>query len=186
VFNVEAATPFKLDKYAAVHKSVLNFGDLALRSYVHYVLGHVDATFAITNDVAFKRAMLSHDASDEYKYADTSVEDYSSATITGSNADAKLARLLVKAIASKNGADVLAIADQVIGQDASRATEEDNNDITGSKRQALKFIAGDVIYMNIQLQTPNLVLGNPAQQVSKPDLEGKFSGENYTLKITLE
>jgi hypothetical protein len=185
-FNVEAASPFKLDKYNGMYDSVLNFGDLAYRSYLHYVLGHVDATFAISNDAAFKRAMLSHDASSVYKYATTDAVDYSIATITGSNADAKLAQLLVKAIASKDGAAVLAIADQVIGQDASRATEEDNNEITTSKRQALKFIAGDVIYMNIQLQTPNIVLGNAAQQVSKTELEGRFTGENYTLKITLE
>ena len=128
--------------------------------------------------------MLSHTASDVYTYA-TEVADYSSATITGSNADAQLARLLVKAIASKNGAAVLAIANQVIGQDASRASGEDNNDITDPKRQALKFIAGDVIYMNIQLQPPTVVLGT-GQQVSKTELEGRFTGENYTLKITLE
>ena len=183
-FDATLATPFNNVKYAAVHKSLLNFGDLAYRSYLHYVLGHVDATFAISNDAAFKSAMLARDP--VHITTPEGVADTFSSTAAGTKACANLANLLVKAIVSKDRTQILAIADQVIGQDASRASGEDNNDITGSKRQALKFIAGDIIYMNIQLQTPNIVLGNAAQQVSKTELEGRFTGENYTLKITLE
>jgi hypothetical protein len=183
-FDATNASPFS-EYTADVHKKAANFGELALRSYAHYTLGHVDATAAITNDVAFVRAMLSQDASTGmYTNADETVEDDYSTVGAGTKSDAKLAKLLVKAIAEKNGAGALAIAEQVLGQDASRAMDEDNNELTVDKKQALKFIAGDTIYMNIQLQTPVVIVG-AGQQMSGSDVQNKFNGENYTLKITL-
>ena len=80
---------------------------------------------------------------------------------------------------------VKAIAEQVLGQDASRAMDEDNNEVTVDKKQALKFIAGDIIYMNIKLQKPDVVVGS-GQKVVDGSVEDKFAvEENYTLKITL-
>jgi hypothetical protein len=185
-FDATNASPFNAAKYtAAVHKSADNFGELALRSYAHYTLGHIDATAAITNDQAFVRAMLSQDANGVYTKDTEGVEDDFSAVTAGTKADAKLAKLLVKAIATKSGASVLEIAEQVLGQDASRAMDEDNNELTVDKRQALKFIAGDVIYMNIKLQKPDVIVGS-GQKVVDTAVEDKFSvEENYTLKITL-
>ena len=194
-FDATLATPFSLVKYtAAVHKKADNFGELALRSYAHYTLGHIDATAAITNDQAFVRAMLSQNASSglytKYTASELLEEDNFSATAAGTKSDANLAKLLVKAIASKDRTQILVIANQVLGQDASRAMDEDNNQITVDKRQALKFIAGDIIYMNIKLQKPDVVIAPTGQKVSDSVLEGKFAGlkveENYTLKITLK
>jgi hypothetical protein len=185
-FDATLATPFSNAKYTeAVHKKAANFGELALRSYAHYTLGHIDATAAITNDVAFVRAMLSQDASGVYTKSTEGVEDDFSATAAGTKSDANLAKLLVKAIAIKDGAGALLIAEQVLGQDASRAMDEDNNELTVDKKQALKFIAGDIIYMNIKLQKPDVVVGS-GQKVGDSSVEDKFAvEENYTLKITL-
>jgi hypothetical protein len=93
----------------------------------------------------------------------------------------------VKQIATKTPAAALLIAEQVLGQDASRAMDEDNNAILPEGKQALKFIAGDVIYMNIQLQEPEVVTGS-GQKVTDSNLKDKFddAGQNYTLKITLK
>jgi hypothetical protein len=181
VFDVSLATPFSDSKYGAAHKSVLNFGDLALRSYAHYTLGHVDATAPIGNEATFRAAMLAREASRSTE----GVSDTFSDAAAGTKANANLANLLLKAIVTKSDADILEIAEQVLGQDASRAMDEDNNQITVDKKQALKFIAGDIIYMNIQLQVPDVVISG-GQKVSATVLEDKYSSaENYTLKITL-
>jgi hypothetical protein len=114
------------------------------------------------------------------------VSDDFATVVAGTNANANLANLLVQKIALKDVAGATLIANQVLGQDASRAMDEDNNAISPEGKQALKFIAGDVIYMNIQLQKPDVVLGHTAQQVSKATLEDKFAtDQNYTLRITL-
>jgi hypothetical protein len=180
-FDVKDATPFSDAKYTAPeHETVDNFGELALRSYAHYTLGHIDATAAITNDVAFVSAMLNRDSTPE------GVEDDFATAAAGTNAKANLANLLVKAIVTKNDEAILAIAEQVLGQDASRAMDEDNNELTVDKKQALKFLAGDIIYMNIKLQKPDVVVGS-GQKMSESSVEDKFAaaGENYTLMITL-
>jgi hypothetical protein len=191
-FDASLASPFNLPKYtAAVHKSAANFGELALRSYAHYTMGHIDATAAITNDVAFVRAMLSQDAATGvYAKFDAAqllvADDFSSSAIVGSKADGMLAKLLVKAIAEKDGNAALLIAEQVLGQDASRAMDEDNNALTVDKSQGLKFIAGDVIYMNIKLLKPDIIISNVGQKVSELTIENKYTiDENYTLKIIL-
>jgi hypothetical protein len=65
--------------------------------------------------------------------------------------------------------------------------DADNNQITVDSWQALKFIAGDVIYMNIKLTQPDVIIGaNSGQKVLDSTLEAKYAAdENYTLKITL-
>jgi hypothetical protein len=180
-FDATLASPFNDNtKYGAVHREdIPNFGEVALRSYAHYTLGHVDATAAITNDVAFVSAMLERDSTPE------GVEDDFSTVAAGTKAKANLANLLVKAIVTKNDEAILAIAEQVLGQDGSRAMDEDNNELTVDKKQALKFLAGDIIYMNIKLQKPEVLVGT-GQQMSESAVEDKFTAEqNYTLMITL-
>jgi hypothetical protein len=58
------AIPYNDAKYAGVSEYTLqrDFGRLALGTFAHYMFGHVDATVAITNDVAFVKNMLSIDA----------------------------------------------------------------------------------------------------------------------------
>jgi len=77
------------------------------------------------------------------------------------------------------------IVAQVVGQDASRLMNEDNSERTINMHVPLRFIAGDVIYVNIKLVKPTIQVGI-GQNVLRSDIEGKYNkDENYTLKITL-
>jgi hypothetical protein len=186
-FDCSGASPFSNAKYGDDYKIQSDFGRLALSTYAHYLFGHIGATAAITNDEQFMRAMLSHDASGNYKHANVgSVSGNDGANwLAGTTSDANLSELLVKAIITKNDAAILTIVEQVLGQDASRAMDQDNNQLAPGVRHELKFIPGDVIYMNIKLQTPAVTVSN-GQGVAAATLEGKYSVENYTLKITLK
>ena len=189
VFTI--AAPFNDTKYAAnaeQYRKASSFGDLALAAIAHHIMGHVAATSAITNDQAFVNGMNSSTFVPYEGEALTTPDAYS-ATLTPSKTDAMLAKALVKAIAGKLPADATTIARQVIGKDASRAMDQDNNKLPVDVRHRLKFIAGDVIYMNIKLQQPSVVIST-GQKVAEATLEGKFPAvsattTNYTLKITL-
>jgi hypothetical protein len=190
-FDCSGAKPF--DGYgSADYTTVPHFGRLALSSYAHYLFGHVAATAAITNDGAFMKAMMSTKAdvvdgsSGAYKYdttADVIIED------TASVSDANLAARLVHAIVSKNDTAILAIVEQVLGQDASRAMDQDNNVISPDVRQELRFEEGDKIYLNIRLKRPQVTIstgtnaGAPASTLFPDDVSADV---NYTLEITLE
>jgi hypothetical protein len=140
-----------------------SFGRLALSAYAHYLFGHVAATAAITNDAAFISAMNGEGAT-----------------------DAKLASRLVTALSSKDAAAITAIVKQVIGQDAERAMGQDNNKLAPDVQQNLKFYAGDIIYMNINLKAPVVsVLNNEAAQLGEPAASAFTSDISYTLQITL-
>jgi hypothetical protein len=196
-FDCSQADPFKNGIYNnnPNYTTQLGFGRLALSTYAHYLFGHVAATTAITNDQEFINAMLSRTtgtgADATYKYGDANSIplDASGADwpTTGAATDADLAVLLVGSILKKADSEILKIVNQVLGQDASRAMDEDNNELAPNIRQVLKFIAGDVIYMNIKLQSPVVTVGT-GQQVQSSTLDGKYSEsshQTYTLKITL-
>ena len=212
-----------------------DFGRVALGAMAHYLFGHVDATAAITNEVAFVKYMLSLTGSgadaaavNEAVPAGAAARyaEYSSAHLaeiagefsawtnkTGSAIDANLAKRLVGAIVSKGldnagelevskvndaslttdaqrKAKLAYIVSQVAGQDATRLMNEDNTERTVNMHQLLRFYAGDVIYVNIKVNTPNVtVAGGQAGGVTKSALEGSYSTDvaktSYTLKITL-
>jgi hypothetical protein len=188
-FDCSGASPYDDQKYASttVYNTQSNFGRLALSTYAHYLFGHVGATSAITNDQQFMDAILSK-VNGAYKYSSASDvsgnSNGSQWTNTGSSADADLARQLVGSIITKNNEAILAIVNQVLGQDASRAMDQDNNALAPGVRHALKFIAGDTIFMNIKLITPSITVGN-GQLVDDTTLQNKYTEETYMLKITL-
>jgi hypothetical protein len=193
-FDCSGAVPFNEYTSTEAYYKPGNFGRLALSAYAHYLFGHVAATAAITNDKAFIQAMLSQDSNDAYKYAtEADVAGNTDGTEwlnIGSATDADIARLIAGQILTKNDAAILAITEQVLGQDASRAMDKDNNALTPGVRQALKFIPYDTIYVNIKLVTPTVVIGSEDQQVSDTTLEGKYPNSssadiNYTVKIVL-
>ena len=240
-FDCAAATPFNDAKYAtdaAHYRKQRDFGRVALSSFSHFLLGHVDATAAITNDLAFIKSMLSLSADadaavkTEYNYDNTKLfkaqaaategarlrnakyskateiasSDYTAwtsaapATAAGTAADANLAQRLVAAILAKGlsagvesvnavaagATHIGGIVAQVVGQDASRLMNVDNNARTKETHQFLRFYAGDIIYMNIKLAQPSVTVGT-GQKVLDNVLESQYSVEqNYTLKITLE
>ncbi len=205
-----SASPFNATKYNSNSSLMENFGRVALGCYAHYIFGHAQATAAITNDVAFMRNMLSLDESDAYKHAakvgDSGSEDPSTAwvALAGSETDADLARRLVGSLLAANlsaGAPVVSvqteaagsnkvvdIVKQVIGRDASRATDEDNNKYDVNKHGLLRFYANDVVYVNIKLVKPEVINGTGQQvgQTTLEDLYGAEDEENYSIRITLE
>ena len=186
VTKIIAATPFNDLKYGSLvpdtnpNRIAANFGDVALRAYAHYILGHAGATAAISNDKAFIDSILNfvpYTGVNDLNEPDTEFKNVQAGTVTNAN----LANLLVQAIGEKLPNDVKNIVEQVIGQDATRTM-----DVPSNIRQPLKFIAGDIIYMNIILNKPTVIVGG-GQQVLDSTLMNKYSvTENYTLKITLE
>ena len=188
-FDCSGAIPFNGHTNPSVY-IVPHFGRLALKSYAHYIFGTVFATSAITNDGAFMKAIMSTNeevttnGNLSYKY-DYSTLDLSTEPVA-TELDANLAARLVYKIISKNDDAILSIVEQVLGQDASRAMDEDNNALSPDLRQPLKFMDGDKIYMNIRLTKPNVVVG-AGQQISDAYLEDAFSStQNYTLEIELD
>ena len=188
-FDCSGVYPFNKEIYKGAYNMQSNFGRLALSVYADKLFGHVDATAAITNDVQFINSMLSKNSqTNNYKYATVNdVPDTSNIlTATNSLSDANIAVMIVKQIITKNEEAVTKIVRQVIGQDASRAMNYDNNELSSSKKQPLKFISGDTIYVNIILRTPEVVVGN-GQNVDAETLKSKYDAEgiSYSLEIKL-
>lgn len=215
------ASPFNNVKYDGIveYQTQRDFGRVALSTYAHYLFGHVDATAAISNDIAFQQAMLSlpgaggaaavaedadeiirYDAFDLTEVNDNNVEAW---TENANEDDAMLAKRLVLAILKKGfaGADLTGsivesdvntatsdsianIVKQVVGQDASRLTHVDNNQRTKDKHQLLRFYPNDVIYMNIKLSPPLIVLGSSQVGVNS-NLVNRYTEESFTVKFTL-
>jgi hypothetical protein len=117
--------------------------------------------------------------------------------VTGSKSNANLAARLVNEIVSKNTSpsyvntattgSLASIVKQVIGQDANRAVNDDNSKYGPEKHGLLKFFAGDVIFVTITLDTPDVAVNN-GQKVLGDTIKGRYTHNNknkYTLKITL-
>ena len=206
--DAKSAEPFNAaPKYGAAgaqngNRVMTGFGRFALMAYAHYIMGHVQATAAITNDTDFMKGMLSlnSDTLTDYKYANIGNYDATAApwSTAGTASDANLAVRLVKTLIDNNpttslvsngaATTVANIVKQVIGQDASRATDEDNNKYSPENHGLLRFYPDDVIYVSINLVTPTVTVGT-GQQVSGPTMEDLYTNatgdKKYTLKITL-
>lgn len=212
-FDCSGAIPFNGYTAAAEYYKQRDFGRVAIATYAHYLFGHVDATAAITNDKAFVEAMLSLGSAGDSEDAATRAAAYTKSVsmvdarewdISSSGSDANLAIRLVKAlihkglsdtsssavptVSSVNDQDTASLANivtQVVGQDASRLMNVDNSQRTLDQHMLLRFYAGDVLYMNIKLKTPNVNIGLTNQLVSKAALENMYVESNFTVKITL-
>jgi hypothetical protein len=206
--DAKSAEPFNATpKYGAAgaqngNRIMTGFGRFALMAYAHYIMGHVQATAAITNDTDFMKGMMSlnSDTLTDYKYA--SIGNYDAAvapwSTAGTPTDANLAVRLVKVILDANTSSSLVstgaansvanIVKQVIGQDASRATDEDNNKYSTENHGLLRFYPDDVIYVSITLTTPVVNVGT-GQLVSDGTLENLYTNatgdKKYNFKITL-
>lgn len=211
-FDCSGASPFLNYTSNVEYYKQRDFGRVALATYAHYMFGHVDATAAITNDKAFVEGMLSINAAGDDESAEgaaaraaaftksttANVQEWDN---TSSSVDANLALRLVKAIVGKGldlagapitslvsaneSASLANIVAQVVGQDASRLMNADSSQRTRDQHIALRFYEGDVIYMNIKLKAPSVNVGIKSQLVSGATLEGMYSEENFTIKITL-
>ena len=196
-FDCSGATPF--DGYAAniEYYKQDNFGRVALGAFAHYLFGHVDATAAITNDEAFVTNMLAQV---------TPAGNVETWDFTASIASANLANRLVKEIIAKGKAagDVTSatlipsdvsggtapagslaeIVKQVIGQDSSRVQNADGSQRTLDKHILLRFFAGDVIYVKINVLKPTVEVSGTGANPPANSLVLE-SETSYNLKITL-
>jgi hypothetical protein len=200
------ASPFNDAKYntnAEQYRKHSDFGRLALAAYAHYLFGHQAATAAITNDEAFMRGILSTDASGAWTKSTTgNVSTWSvTQTVTDANIALNLAKLIVTKSETQKVSEVTAdsaslanIVRQVIGQDASRAMDQDNNALLPEMRQLLRFFPGDKIVVNIKLRAPTVTVGT-GQKVGANTLVGLYDKdkvaanvqeENYSVVIDLE
>ncbi len=189
-FDCSGASPFNDPKYTGntYYTTPDNFGRLALSVYAHYLFGHVAATAAITNDQEFMNNMLSI-ANGSYKYSDTNSIDLQNIS-PGSTSDANLALRIVQGIFTKDDNAILSIVESIIGQDASRAMGQDNNQLAPGIRQALRFESGDSFYISIRLTRPEIVIYNNQTNAGAPDVNSFPDITNndirYTLRIQLE
>lgn len=208
----------------SAYYNVSNFSRVALNLYAHYLFGHVAATSAITNDVSFMANMLSvteSTASDASGNALSRYNDWTEASnisswdcVTTSTTTADLARKLVSTLIKKgidaNGnlvisdvstsssgpsAPLAQIVKQVLGQDASRAMDQDNNELTPNTHQLLRFYDGDVIYVSITLKQPLVTVngqtgfhagGQQAYTDSSSIAGNTYTETTYTIKLTLD
>ena len=214
-FDCSGVEPFKTYDGTPQYTMQRDFGRVALAYYAHHLFGHVDATAAITNDVAFVHSMLStttgggqEDASGaEVRYAGWTkstagrVEDWDA---SGSELDANLALRLVEAVVAKGkdgsgnfvissvntaATDSLAnIVKQVIRQDSSRQNNIDGSQRTRNQHQLLRFYADDIIYVNINVLPPTVEVAgfNPnPNNIANPPSTSGMTAKSFTLKIRL-
>ncbi len=150
-----------------------SFGDAMLGAYAHYLFGHVQATAAIDNDQAFV--------------------SYMNSDVSG---NAMVAARLLAALDAMSDDACTKVAQQVIGQDATRAMTQDNDLNAPNVYQALKFIANDVVFMRVRLAAPTVTAG--AAQLRAPAASKYTDGigvttmtngltkDVYTLRIVLQ
>ena len=128
---------------------------------------------------------------------------------TGSISDANLARRLTAAVVTKGligttlktskvndpaipveedkKKELAWIVRQVVGQDATRLMNEDNTERTKNIHQLLRFYPGDIIYMNIVINMPTVIVGQGQHSgINQTTLQNSYAeNKNYTLKIVL-
>jgi hypothetical protein len=162
-FNAANSYPFNLAKYSnnSVYQNYASFGHLALASYTDFLLGHVAATAAIDNDTTFISRMNGE-----------------------GSADAKIASKFATDILSIIDDNCLNITQQVLGQDASRATNADNDGSTADDYQTLEFKEGDSIFLAINLTQPTVTMLNSVNLTQLPSI-GTYTTITYYLKIYL-
>lgn len=166
--DASGAVPFNAAGYLSAEQYYKHesFGRLALSMYAHYLFGHVAATAAITNDATFIENMNGNDVA---------VASH-----------ALLAKKFTDAIREMGDAGVTAIVKQVLGQDAARAKDQDNNQLAPDVKQSLKFLSGDIIYLQITLKQPTVTVFNAQGVAQQSEPEGSAVTERtYALKITL-
>ncbi len=207
-------------KYSNPYYTMISdFGRVALSLYADKLFGHAAATAAITNDKQFMANMLSiselvaSDATgtaiDRYNGWNyiSSIDSWNCSDTTNETAD--LARKLVATLISKgigsNGSLLIQdisgsyngpnstlaeIVKQVLGQDASRAMNQDNNELLPDEHQLLQFYSGDTIYVSITIKPPTVLVNPTSAQSAQQEYSNINSSMTqdvkYNIQITLD
>jgi hypothetical protein len=212
-FDCSAANVF--NKYASQDSHYWNhsdFGRVVLSAHAEDIFGHPAATAAITNDEALMKAMLSVSAGCDANgtaaqrygaWTKDVTTDAATWSIASSTSDANLAVRIIKKLLKKgediaisavttsaagvtSGDDTLAnIVKQVIGQDATRAMDQDNNELPVDKKQALRFYPGDVVYMNINIEAPSMSYASGQLATITPGQLSDVGARNFVIKAEL-
>lgn len=142
----------------------IGVGGLILSVYAHYLFGHAQATAAISNDTTIISNILSD-----------------------ADGTPRIAENLANSVYSMIQFDASKIVKQVLGQDASRATNVDNDLSDPAAWQQLKWLEGDIIFMQLTVQPPTVVIGSdptidvqqylPASAMTEPVI--------YNMKIVV-
>jgi len=197
-FDCSGAKPYLLDGASSLtsYAALPGFGRVALGQVAHAVFGHCAATAAITNDVDFETAML---ASDVYAGGWVDISANVQSAVKANLAGALVKALVLKGYKTspveeyKDSVDaplLTSIVKQVLGQDPSRARDQDNNVIAPEVHQPLKFYAGDIIYMSINVKYPAITMsatgGAATSQLPSSTQSGTLNATQvFDLKITL-
>lgn len=160
--DASGALPFSGYSGVAAYQKFSSFGELVLAMYAHDLFGHVAATAAIDNDQTVVDKVNAN------------------ADATGNN---RLGYNLATAIYGMGTTAATAVVNQVIGQDAARAKDQDNNLLAPDTWQDLKWYKDDIIYVSVTVKAPTVtVTGNEIAQQSEPS--SNFE-RTYMVKITL-
>ena len=137
--DASAANPFAAYS-SSEYTTYASLGELVLSLYASYLFGHPAATAAISNDAA----LISN--------------------INGTaGTDARAGQSLADAINNLTNAEATNIARAVISQDPNRAVNAPNrqfNAASGHHHVPLIFQPGDVVYVSITVQSPDVTTLN--------------------------
>ena len=161
--NTSAVLPFSAYTGVPEYHLQASFGRLALGAYAHSLFGHIAATAAIDNDVAFVGKMIGDAAG-----------------------DAALNKALAALIYGLSDLKCTAIAKQVLGQDASRARGIDNDANLPSGFQALEFKANDTVYFSIKLVAPSVSVSGTGGALAQQNEPAGSSHTDMTYVIAVK
>ncbi len=159
--DATAAPIFSAYSGNADYTTQANIGELALAYAAHTLFGHVAATAAITND--------------------TVITGYINGTGAG---QAALGAALKDAIVTMSSGTATAIVNSVIGQDATRARDEDNSAYPTDVAQSLRFYAGDVVFVAITMTGWSVGVGAATAGINSAAVTDQvYIGENAAGSI---
>ena len=194
--DASAATPFSNALYLgnSAYYRYSSVGEMALALAAHQVFGHAAATAAITNDTAFVSRMNAHVTATTANVVVESSGDYAANAVDASaNIALRIVQKLLHTCGSGESGNYTHIARVVVGQDAARAKDEDNNDLVPDNRYGLRFYAGDTIYVTLVLKGVDVTVGPNAGAQLAGQAAGDASGQGlgtdsdvtYVIKLTL-
>ncbi len=172
--DASAANPFQGYKADSKYYEYMSFGELALSYAAEGMFGHPSATVAITNDGTI--------------VAGFNLENTTSAKtpVTANMNGQALAQRLAHELFKSSPEVARAIAEVVLGQDARRATNEDNSELQVDAKVPLRFYAGDVIYVQITLSGWTSSNGNSAPGfLNQAFTPAELGAQSYYLRIEL-
>lgn len=175
--DASAANPFQ-GYSGRTYTDYSSFGELVVSYAAEQMFGHPSATAAITND---------KDIVDGFNNDDRVLESVTD-PVPPLETDQALAQRLGAALYDTGDDIATLIARQVLGQDASRATNVDNSALQNDKKAPLRFYPNDIVYVAIRLTGFVPSVGSPSGAFYQQYIANirKPTDETYYLRIRLD